>query len=404
MNGLKIMVVDDSKTCAGFLAEILQYHYDCDVSICLDGFSAFQKLSDPSCFFDLVFLDLHMPGMDGLELMQLLGKYRYRGAVVLVSQLEQRLIDLSAQLAVSMRLRLLTTISKPIDEQSLARVNEKLCCPTGSHESQVLLSDGELKLALDTDNVVPYFQAQIDAQTQRIIGFEALARVKVPGNSQAITPDYVLSTAQTAQILKTVDMTIYRKAAHGFVKLSGYFSKKYPVQLSVNLLPEYLKDSSLPGQLVRCFSEEGISPTQVCLEITERTAIDSPEQLNTLNRLRISGFMLAIDDFGTGFTNIKQLRDYPFTEMKIDRSLIYEIDKDPLAQTIVRSLLSIARSAKLKVVIEGVETAEEMAFLSELHGISLQGYLVNRPQEMQEQKRWMHDWMKAVNHHQPGWA
>ena len=106
-----------------------------------------------------------------------------------------------------------------------------------------------------------------------------------------------------------------------------------------------------------------MSPSQIILEITAEHALNSAEQLETLNRLRIRGFGISLDDFGTGFTNLNQLRTLPFTEIKIGRSLISGIHQDAFSQTIVNALINLTSKQDIDLVGEGIEDFKELEFL-----------------------------------------
>lgn len=143
-------------------------------------------------------------------------------------------------------------------------------------------------------------------------------------------------------------------------------------------------------------SQTGLNPNQICLEITEEEAIIHSDQMETLNRLRIQGLGLAIDDFGTGYTSMSQLRNYPFTKnLKVDRSLIGGISKDKLAQTMVRSILSITSELGMQVILEGVESVEDLNYIAGFNNYSIQGYIVSKPKPLEEIIKWAKHWVKS---------
>ena len=141
-----------------------------------------------------------------------------------------------------------------------------------------------------------------------------------------------------------------------------------------------------------------MTPSEIILEITEQHALSSSAQLETLNRLRMRGFGISLDDFGTGFTNVQQLKTLPFTEVKIDRTLISNIESDLFSQVIVSSLVNIAIQDDLTIVAEGIERVEELEYLERFkEHILMQGFLISRPKGKTEFIRWAQSWLHMVS-------
>ncbi len=131
--------------------------------------------------------------------------------------------------------------------------------------------------------------------------------------------------------------------------------------------------------------------------MTESYAVENIDQMETLNRLRIHGFGLALDDYGTGYTNIQQLKSLPYTEIKIDRSLIYNICNDKLSQVVAQALFDIFEELNVSIVTEGVELATDLDYLNALNvPIKLQGFIISRPKEVNSICRWHRNWKKNL--------
>ena len=121
-------------------------------------------------------------------------------------------------------------------------------------------------------------------------------------------------------------------------------------------------------------------------------------QLETMNRLRIRGFDISLDDFGTGFTNIQQLKSLPFTEIKIDRSLITHVESDRFSQVLIDSLIDIAQNQQLDIVAEGIERIEELQYLDRYkHSLLMQGFLISKPKPLTDLVGWIHSWQRMIN-------
>ena len=117
-----------------------------------------------------------------------------------------------------------------------------------------------------------------------------------------------------------------------------------------------------------------------------------------MNRLRIRGFDISLDDFGTGFTNIQQLKSLPFTEIKIDRSLITHVESDRFSQVLIDSLIDIAQNQQLDIVAEGIERIEELQYLDRYkHSLLMQGFLISKPKPLTDLVGWIHSWQRMIN-------
>lgn len=190
-------------------------------------------------------------------------------------------------------------------------------------------------------------------------------------------------------------MQLAEKTATHMAHLSQIFGDG--VKVSINLSAQQLADLGLADRLDNLFECRNIDKSRVILEITEDYALKSPEQLESLNRLRIKGYGVSLDDFGTGFTNLHQLRSMPFTEVKIDRTLVSQIQTDGFSQVIVQSLTELTEKFDVDLVAEGIETIEELEyFTSRYPKIYLQGFLICKPKPIESLATWYNSWLKGT--------
>lgn len=191
-------------------------------------------------------------------------------------------------------------------------------------------------------------------------------------------------------------LSLFAKALDEFPEIVSEFGDD--CRLSLNISPLLLSNRKLPEKLKQILRDRGLDAGQIILEITEGLAIENRDQFETINRLRIQGFDLALDDYGTGFTNIQQLKSLPYTEIKIDRSLVYGISQDKLSQVVANSLFDIFNELNVNIVAEGVENAEDLNYLNELPiPINLQGYIISKPKALDNILRWHRSWQKILN-------
>ena len=159
-------------------------------------------------------------------------------------------------------------------------------------------------------------------------------------------------------------------------------------RVAVNLSPRQFNQSELVIDIINILEDSGLPPQNLELEITESMVMSNPERATAILReLRAVGVHLAIDDFGTGYSSLGYLKSFPVHTLKIDRSFIKDVPADPDDVAITHAIIAMGHSLRLDVVAEGVETAEQLAFLRE-HGCDyMQGFLVGKPMPAEELSR-----------------
>ncbi|MEL7430874.1 MAG: EAL domain-containing protein, partial [Pseudomonadota bacterium] len=163
-------------------------------------------------------------------------------------------------------------------------------------------------------------------------------------------------------------------------------------RLAVNLAPELAGSVDLPDRLNAIVSKHGVSPANLIFEITENSILNvDVVTLEVLSRLRVLGYELAIDDFGTGSSNIQTLRDFPFSELKIDRSFICDALTNSFSAQTVKAAIALAADQKMKVVAEGVEDMQTWDMLKDLSVEQVQGYLVSKAMPIDEFEQYLLD-------------
>ena len=158
-----------------------------------------------------------------------------------------------------------------------------------------------------------------------------------------------------------------------------------PLQIAINLSPIQFRHGDLPGLVHSVLLETGLSPQRLELEITEGVLIsDFSRAVSILRRLKALGVQIAMDDFGTGYSSLSYLQSFPFDNIKIDQSFISNLELNPQSATIVRTVIGLARGLQVPVVAEGVETKDQLAFLSREGCDKVQGFLIGRPCPIEE--------------------
>jgi EAL domain-containing protein (putative c-di-GMP-specific phosphodiesterase class I) len=231
----------------------------------------------------------------------------------------------------------------------------------------------ELREALNSGAVVPFFQPLVQVRSGVLFGFEILARWRHPVRGM-VAPDYFIPLAERAGLIGLLTETILVQA----FAVAATLQEK--IELSVNISPVQLRDPLLP-ELIRRMAEQGAFPlNQLTVEITESALIDNLAQARSITtELKRLGVKLALDDFGTGYSSLTYLEALPFDEIKVDHSFVTSMLRKRDSRKIVAAVVGLGQSLGLVTVAEGVEDSAEADMLQWLGCDLGQGWLYGRP-------------------------
>ncbi len=340
---------------------------------------------------DIVFLDLQMPGMDGVEFIAQLSDRGFPGSLILASGLEPGLVNTVERVSEARGISVLGKLEKPVEPDQIAvllgRHERHRPRQPAVRESTQRPSVGELKAALESRQFVPYYQPKVRFSDQALDGVEALARWNHPARG-LVSPGEFIPLLEEAGIL---DQLTEIMAGGAIRQCRDWLDQGREIKVSVNLSPTGLSDRGVFGRLVGLVEEHRISAEMVTLEVTESAiAADPVQAAANLVRFRMQGFGLSIDDFGTGYSSLQQLNQIPFTELKIDRSFVHGVCGDPRLQAIVESSLELARKLDLVTTAEGVESKDDWDYLQGQGCDFCQGFYSGRPMPGPDLADWDH--------------
>jgi diguanylate cyclase len=254
------------------------------------------------------------------------------------------------------------------------------------HDPQKLTLLGELRHALEHDELVLYYQPKISFKTNSIIGVEALVRWKHP--QRGVIPPYeFIGLAERTGLIKPLTMWVFDT---GKRQLEILHQRGADLSVSINLSARNLQDSELPGQIAKILKTNGVPPNLLELEITETAIMIEPARaMETLNHLKTMGLRFSIDDFGTGYSSLGYLKKLPVNAIKIDRSFIKDMVVDEDDTAIVRSTIDLAHNLGLAVIAEGVETKAVYDKLAAMGCDEAQGYYMCKPLPTDELEHWL---------------
>ncbi|HET6546777.1 MAG TPA: bifunctional diguanylate cyclase/phosphodiesterase [Rhodanobacteraceae bacterium] len=248
--------------------------------------------------------------------------------------------------------------------------------PEEAHQQRLAL-ETKLHMAERNGELRVYYQPQVDAASEDIIGMEALVRWEHPDLGM-ISPGFFIPLAEASGLIMPIGEWVLRAACADARRWHQRFG--LPLRLGVNLSPLQLRQPGLVKLIADVLSETALESTLLDLEMTESMSMNSiPHLQETLQALRELGCSISIDDFGTGQSSLDYLKRFPADRIKIDQSFVRNIGVDPDDEAIVRATISMAHNLNREVVAEGVETEEHLDFLRVQDCDVLQGYLFCRP-------------------------
>jgi diguanylate cyclase (GGDEF)-like protein len=219
---------------------------------------------------------------------------------------------------------------------------------------------GEFRRAVESNELVAWYQPKVDIATGRIVGAEALARWIHPVRG-LVRPDEFIPIVEQTSLLRPMTLRVLRSAIG---RCAEWHGQGFPLSVAVNLSARNLLDPELPGDIQTMLDDAGLPATSLTLEVTESAMMSDPERaIAILGELRSLGCRIAVDDFGTGHASLAYLKRLPVDELKIDKSFVMGLEADGSDRSIVRSTIELAHELGLTAVAEGVETAWVLEWL-----------------------------------------
>ena len=238
----------------------------------------------------------------------------------------------------------------------------------------------DLRRALERDEFCLYYQPIVRLDTERVIGFEALVRWQHPERG-LVSPGDFIATAEETGLIVGIGAWVLREACRQMSAWESEFGAERLSVMSVNVSSRQLRQQSFFADLQAVLRESGARPDRLQLEITESVLLNNSEFVGrTLLRLQALGVRIAFDDFGTGYSSLSYLQRYPVDTLKIDQSFVSGIDGAASANSdFIKTIVALGETLQIKVVAEGVETAQQHYVVRSLGCASAQGYYFAKP-------------------------
>ncbi len=392
---ISILLIDDDAFILDLAIRVLSKLGYEKVDTANDGNSALGKLITARPPYDLIICDLNMPEMDGVEFIRHASDYCFTGGLILLSGEDKRILETVTSLARAHKLNVLGSLSKPLLSNDLAKLLNNFE-PASKEKSLFVpersITEAELRNGIrgSSDNqLLLVYQPKVSVKTGEIVGVETLARWWNM-NRGVLGPDAFIPLAEELGLISELTNKIYREAV---VQAADWEKQGLILRTAINFSVNSFSEPEFCNFIVDIASNHLKNPERIVLEITETQAMTiAVDCLEALMRLRIKRFGVSIDDFGTGNSSLAQLKNIPFTEMKIDRAFVHGAADDPSALAILETSVSLARKLDMEIVAEGAETREDWELVERLGCDYVQGFYCAKPMRNEDFLDFMDNW------------
>lgn len=240
-----------------------------------------------------------------------------------------------------------------------------------------LALETSLRRAIQNEEFLLHYQPRVSVDSLVITGVEALVRWQHPQRGLVSPSEFIPLAEDTGLIVPIGEWVLRTACLQGQRWRDEGFA---PINIAVNISARQFHDLDLSQTIIRILEETGLPPKYLELELTESSIMQSAEfALDMLSRLKSMGINISIDDFGTGFSSLASLKRLPIDALKIDQSFVRDATSDSDDAALVMAIITLAHNLRLKVIAEGVETADQLRFLQLLRCDEIQGYFFSRP-------------------------
>jgi EAL domain-containing protein (putative c-di-GMP-specific phosphodiesterase class I) len=369
------LVVDDDKAQGLIIASIAARNGYQVTNV--NSFDAAVAALDSEAF-QCITIDLSLGEHDGIEVLRLAAGLAGTPRIIFISGCDGRILDAAVRMAEAIGVADACSLQKPFRPADLRVLFEGLVersLVTGPARLEPVIG-AMLEQGLCESEFYPLFQPKVSLSDGRMVGCEALARWNCAGRGLISPAEFIPAAEHSHHISRITKSILAQSIATGalMTRLDAGF------MMAVNISPALLSNLSLPEEIDDLLRQHGLPAENLIVEVTESLAIsDHARAADILLRLRIKGIGISIDDFGTGYSSLSSLARIPFTELKIDQSFVASCLVDDSMRKIVTGSVDIGHQFNMKVVAEGVETADVAEFLGDLGCDVGQGYLYAPP-------------------------
>lgn len=389
-----LFIIDDDLAFSELLMDISQ-------NICSD----IEVFTEPLLFIeksftisDIIILDIKMPKMDGVEILRQLAIKKCQAKIILISGFDSSVLHSCSMLANELGLKVVAQVTKPVYPQKIQEILKNIIAEFSDTSTfkkviqstikEPLFSKQDIEEAITNNQLILFYQPQIELKTNKLIGFEGLVRWNHPKHG-IVYPNDFIPLIQKYKLFDVLTDKVIRMAIEQEKELK---KQGYSIVISINISSSNVTSLTLPETLEELIDNAELDPSMLCFEVTESELMgELISSMDTLTRMRIKGFKLSIDDFGTGYSSLLQLYRIPFNELKIDQSFIKNLITSPESKVIVSTCITLAHNLGMSVVAEGIEDRETLEELTKMGCDIGQGYHLCKPMDVSRIFCWIQE-------------
>jgi EAL domain-containing protein (putative c-di-GMP-specific phosphodiesterase class I)/DNA-binding NarL/FixJ family response regulator len=392
MNIKSIYVIDDEPDISELVSQFAMIH-DIKTYTAISWDSVCLKTLKNT---DFILLDLNLPDLDGLDILELLQKNKVTVPIVFCSGQDDNVVDTATDLLKAYGLNYAGKILKPFSFSDFTKllailnamdVIREVVTPNLEIASTTfeVLDKNTLKNAIVNNYFSVAFQPQFYSQNNKLYGIECLARLDIPGKRR-IMPDTFIPALLEHGLIDEFTINVVE---YGLNVLDDLALPK-DLKIAFNLSTTSLTNEFI-NKLCNSCKQFRFSSSDLVWEITETATLAiTLETKKLMTKLRLNGFNLSLDDFGTGYATIKEIDALPFNEIKIDKEFVHSMNDKNTSMAIVSATIQLAKALNFRVIAEGVETMEQVESLKSLNCQVSQGYFYSRPLDKMDFESFIH--------------
>jgi EAL domain-containing protein (putative c-di-GMP-specific phosphodiesterase class I)/CheY-like chemotaxis protein len=377
-----LLIVDDDEAMLALVTEVARRAGL--LVLTADGGAAFRQAllqAEPA----MILLDLHMPGMDGMECLRYLASHGCKAEVALISGLEPKVLASARRFGQSLGLTVTDVLHKPVRVHEIEAI---LSRHTGDESP---ISRDDLLRALNERELLLHYQPILRRGQNGWLAnsMEALVRWQHP-QLGLLLPDRFLQVAERENLMRELTDFVLDESLR---QLGHWHARGLKFNLSVNLPATCITDVEFPDRLFTVLAEHGVPPNSLSFDVTEVAVMGDPSVImDVFARLRVNGVELALDDFGVGASSLTQLYKLPYTSLKVDRTLVRDAPSSQQVRSIVQALIGLGHQLSLRVCAEGVQAESAFDFLDREGCDLMQGDYISPPLKATDVEAFLRSW------------
>lgn len=388
-SSLRILILEDDSFQRAVAVRMFRSLGCHEVFEAVDGSQALALLQQVGAV-DIAVCDLQMEGVDGLAFLRRAGQSGQIGAVLLSSALSADLRRAAQQVIALLGLQLLGDVGKPLPAKELQALLDKYrgsCIRATSPDAVVQPAcEDEVRQALALQQLQAWYQPKFNLRSGEVCGVEVLCRWMHPSKG-VLPPALFIPVLERCGLM---DELLFAQLDQALSLQEQARIQGYPLNMAFNLQTSQLANSQLTYTLKGILARHGTPGSRLTFELTENGLLQAPAaSLENLVRLRMMGCRLSLDDFGAGFSSLQRLCQLPFNEIKLDGEFVRNLEHEPRCAAVIASTLALGNSLGMAVVVEGIETLDQLQRLLAMGCVEGQGYWFARPMSGQGLLHWL---------------